>query len=49
MKGFNPYNFYVILYGTPTYGDVSVCAYMGYWLGAYVRILVFVFFLVTHS
>ena len=40
--GFNPSNVYLIFYGTMTYGDISICSYLGYWIGAYVRFLLFV-------
>ena len=27
---FNPYNVYSLLYGAPTYGDISISPYLGY-------------------
>ena len=49
MIGFNPYNIYVILYGTPTYVDSSICPYLGNWVEDFVPILIFVRFLLRTS
>ena len=43
--GFNPYNFYALLYGAPTYCDISICPYLVYWIRVYVRFLVLILFL----
>ena len=40
VVGFNPSNFYALLYGAPTYGDVSISLYSGYRIRAYVRLLI---------
>ena len=45
---FNASNVNDILYGTPTYGKISICSYLGYWIGSYKRLLVFILFFVTH-
>ena len=49
MIGFDPSNVYALLYGTQKYGDILIFPYMGYCIEAYVWLLIFVFFLVTHS
>ena len=47
--GFNPYNIYTIFYYAPMHGDISICTYLGYWVGAYVWPLICVFLFVTHQ
>ena len=32
--GFNPSISYALLYGALTYFDISICTYLGYWIGA---------------
>ena len=39
--GFNPYHVYALLYSIPTYGDISICSYLGCWIGSNVSILTF--------
>ena len=41
LIGLNPYNVYVLLYGAPTYGDISIFPYLGYSIGDYIWILIF--------
>ena len=43
--GFNPSNVYALLYGGPTYCDVSISPYLGYWVIAYVQLLMLISFL----
>ena len=31
--GFNPYNLYELFYGALIYGVISICTYLGYWIG----------------
>ena len=45
--GFNPSNIYVLLYSAPTYGDISTCRYLGYWIRACVRLLILIRFFVA--
>ena len=45
---FYPYNVYTLLYGATTYGDIYIFPYPGYWIGAYVRIFIFIWFFVIH-
>ena len=42
--GFNPYNVDTILYGAPIYSDIYICPHLGYWIGAYIKLLTFVWF-----
>ena len=44
MIGFNPYNFYELLYGS----NISIFPYLGYLMGAIVLLLVFILFFVVH-
>ena len=46
--GFNTSNVDVLLYSVLAYGNISICIYLGYWVGAYVRLLIFFPFFVTH-
>ena len=39
---FNPYNFYALLYGAPEYGYISICQYLGYFIEAYIWLLMFI-------
>ena len=48
MKEFNPCYVYDILYGGLMYGDIHIFPHMGYWIGAYIRLLIFVLFIVMH-
>ena len=41
MMAFNPYNIYVVLYGTLFYGNSSIFPNLGNSLGAFLPILVF--------
>ena len=48
LIGFNPYNFYMLFFGTLMYGHISICTNLDNQVGAFVHILVFVWFLVAH-
>ena len=48
MIGFNPSTIYALLHGTHTYGNSSICQYLGYWIRDFVSILIFVCFFVSH-
>ena len=43
--GFNPYNVYALLYGTPTYGEIYIFTHLGYWIGALYGSTYFVVFI----
>ena len=43
--GFNPYNVYALLYVTQTYGEIYICTYLGYWVGALYGSTYFVVFI----
>ena len=47
--GFNPYNVYALLYGAPAYCDVSISPYLGYWIRAYIRLLILICFFLRNN
>ena len=47
MIGVNPYNNYALLYVAPTYFDIYIFPYLGYWIEASILLLVFICFFVT--
>ena len=46
---FNPSNVYALLYGAPDYGYINISPYLAYRIRAYVRLLILICFLITHS
>ena len=42
---FNISIIYAILYGYPTYGDNYIFPYLDYWIGDYVQLLMYIFFI----
>ena len=48
MIRFNPSNIYALLYVAPSYGNCYICPNVGNWVGAILRILVFVSFIIVH-
>ena len=42
---FNPYNVDSLLYGAPIYSDIYIFPYLVYWIEAYIKLLIFVLFL----
>ena len=40
--GFNPSNIYAILCSAPAYAGSSILPYMGYWIKAFIRLLILV-------
>ena len=47
--GFNTSNVYAILYGALTYGDISICPYLGNQIKSYIRLLILICFFIAHQ